>query len=165
VESSDSVSTILRGNGDVVIGGVTVSAGGTPPQIPRYEGRLVPYAYSFNGTLSGSGATVIPPYGVDPSSGNMRGIRVYGSGKIVSIEIRIGTARTAGTLTAQVYSTAVGLTGPTAVIDGTNTSEKFTGGGTTAFAAGVDLQMRATGSGFTPIANTVLIVLHVLYDD
>jgi hypothetical protein len=88
------------------------------------------------------------------SAGLQRPIVAACPGSIVGVAAYLEAARTAGTLTFEVYKNGV-ATGLTAVIDGTNPQSTF---GTQApnvdtFAAGDLLDVRWTTAGFAPITN------------
>lgn len=71
-------------------------------------------------------------------------------GRITAVSVRTNDARTAGTLTVEVFKNSV-ATGLTAVLDGTNTTFKATLG-SVACAAGDRLELHYSTSSWTPTA-------------
>ena len=84
------------------------------------------------------------------------------AGSVISLMIGMSSARTAGTLTVEVYI-AGSASGFQAVIDGTNTLtvEETAQVGEYAFDAGEQITLRITTSGWTPTSADALVMIEV----
>ena len=105
------------------------------------------------------------------SGGTVTALVMPHGGKVMGIGVRLGNARTGGTITFQVYNqTTTTLIGPTATINGTDTQTAYAAAAShaaaTTFSAGDRLGVRSTvtAATFAPITADASIVFTVIYD-
>lgn len=119
---------------------------------------LIPFAWV--GTLPGSGTQDM---NILESPTAIVQMRVPFAGQVVGIAASVLTARTAGSLTAQLFNgSSAALVGPTAVIDATNPShvQNSVAPSGVGDVLGTHLiRVRLTTVGFTPVANTVKVTV------
>lgn len=84
------------------------------------------------------------------------------AGSVTGVVVKSNAARTAGTLTVEVYKNGAG-TGLTAVLDGTNTTVKATTQAMDldAFVAGDELDVRVTTAGWTPTTADIRAAIEI----
>jgi hypothetical protein len=129
---------------------------GTPSNIRGVAALM----YVFNGTLPGSSFQNLYP--ADQAAG-ISLVRVPFNCEVVAVSVSLLTARTAGTLSAQVYNNSTTtLVGPAAVIDGTTTNLKMQSKvltGTPDLSANQQMLVRVITSAFTPVLNNVVVTV------
>jgi hypothetical protein len=111
-----------------------------------------------NGTITATGTTDIG-WGAPSGSNQMR---LGMAGKVMAISISLSAARSAGTLSAQCFTSS--LIGPAAVIDGTNTqfvTVAATEDNVQDFTATSLVRVRLTGASFGPTAAVATVIVWV----
>lgn len=136
-------------------------AGAVTSNVNNIRG-VVAIPFVFTGTLTGTGTTDLR---LADSTNGLTQLRYPFGGSVVAISISLLSARTAGTLTAQVFNgSGSGLyADPAAVIDGTTTNDvrDEAAVGTSTFTSNNYLRCRLTTSSFTPTANAATVVVYL----
>jgi hypothetical protein len=159
VFGSGKDTNLYRAQADVLKTDDTLFVGSSTPTNLR---GVILMPFVFTGTLPGTGTQDI--YHTDQAS-NIVQIRLPFPCEVVGISVVLASARTAGTLSAQAYNNSdTTLTGPAALIDGTTTNLKYitdTVTGTPDLTSGQQIRVRLTTSGFTPVANSVVVHVYL----